>query len=192
MTKFYAGIGSRETPRNVMSFMTGAAWYLSSQDYILRSGGADGADTAFETGSYNHLQEIYLPYKKFNKNKSELYLEAFEPELVDAAYEMAKKYRPGLEDAGKSTHKFMTRNMMQILGLTLDKPVEFVVCWTINGKDIGGTGAAIRCAKDHGINVYNLYNEKEKVSFMDMLKGMEMMNKLTNTDEIHNLMDDLF
>lgn len=73
--------------------------------------------------------------------------------------------------------------MMQILGKNLDKPVEFVVCWTKNGKDIGGTGAAIRCALDHGIPVYNLFNESEKAAFQAMLTGMEMMKKLLPLDD---------
>jgi hypothetical protein len=193
MTKYYAGIGSRETPSDVMAFMTISAWFLSTQDYILRSGGADGADSACELGSYDHLKEIFLPYKNFNKNKSPLYLEAFEPELVENAYEMAKKYRPGLEGAGKPTHKFMTRNMMQINGLYLVDPVDFVLCWTQNGKDIGGTGAAIRCAKDQGIEVFNIYNPKEKEAFLDLLRGMEFMSKLSgNMDKGFEMMDKLF
>jgi hypothetical protein len=97
--------------------------------------------------------------------------------------EMAKKYRPGLEEAGKPTHKFMTRNMMQIHGLHLADPVDFVLCWTKNGKDIGGTGAAIRCAWDHGIEVFNIYNPKEKEAFLDLLRGMDFMNKLSGANE---------
>jgi hypothetical protein len=183
MTKYYAGIGSREAPSEVMAFMTISAWFLSTQEYVLRSGGADGADMACELGSYDHLKEIFLPYKKFNKNESPLYLEAFDPQLVANAYEMAKKYRPGLEEAGKPTHKFMTRNMMQIHGLHLADPVDFVLCWTKNGKDIGGTGAAIRCAWDHGIEVFNIYNPKEKEAFLDLLRGMDFMNKLSGANE---------
>lgn len=175
---YYAGIGSRETPPRVEAFMTASAWYLSMNGFWLRSGGAAGADTACENGVIGEMKEIYLPYKKFNKNESPLYLEAFDKVVVDRAYELAKKYRPGLEDAGKPTHKFMTRNMMQVLGKNLDTPVKFVLCWTKNGKDIGGTGAAIRCAWDHGIDVYNLYNEKEKAAFKAVLSGIEMMKKL--------------
>jgi hypothetical protein len=89
-----------------------------------------------------------------------------------------------LAEAGKPTHKFMTRNMMQVLGKNLDTPVDFVVCWTKNGKDIGGTGAAIRCAWDHSIPVYNLYNPKHKEGFLDLMRGIEFMNTLSGEEDV--------
>lgn len=36
---------------------------------------------------------------------------------------------------------------------------SFVVCWTSDGKDSGGTGQALRIARDRNIPVYNLYNK---------------------------------
>jgi hypothetical protein len=42
--KYYAGIGSRETPYHICKMMTDIAKRLSSLDYVCRSGGADGAD----------------------------------------------------------------------------------------------------------------------------------------------------
>lgn len=47
---FYTGIGSRETPQEIQNLMFKIAQKLDSK-YILRSGGADGADLAFEKGS---------------------------------------------------------------------------------------------------------------------------------------------
>ena len=42
----------------------------------LRSGGADGADLAFEIGAAN--KEIYLPSKDFNNNSSDLIVTEFD------------------------------------------------------------------------------------------------------------------
>ena len=47
-TMTYAGIGSRATPQAELEAMTEAAKMLSEKGYTLRSGGAKGADTAFE------------------------------------------------------------------------------------------------------------------------------------------------
>ena len=40
--KFYSGIGSRETPQDIMELMTSIAAQLARQHWTLRSGGADG------------------------------------------------------------------------------------------------------------------------------------------------------
>lgn len=57
-TLLYAGIGSRETPRSILDLMTAIARKLEALGYTLRSGGATGADTAFEEG-VERLKEIY-------------------------------------------------------------------------------------------------------------------------------------
>ena len=48
----YAGIGSRETPIEVLELMTKASTWLGSKGYTLQSGGAIGADMAFEGKPY--------------------------------------------------------------------------------------------------------------------------------------------
>jgi hypothetical protein len=53
--KYYAGIGSRETPSDVCSQMTELAKQLDAENWILRSGGAKGADSAFENGAINSV-----------------------------------------------------------------------------------------------------------------------------------------
>jgi len=47
---YYAGIGSRSTPDNVLGIMEKLGIVLAKKGFILRSGGADGADKAFEKG----------------------------------------------------------------------------------------------------------------------------------------------
>ena len=43
--------------------------------------------------------------------------------------------------------------------------VNFIVCWTPNGKVTGGTGQAIRMAASMGIKVYNLGNPNTLKAF---------------------------
>ena len=51
MSFYYAGVGGRETPAHVLNLMTRIAQGLAKVGGILRSGGARGADTAFEAGA---------------------------------------------------------------------------------------------------------------------------------------------
>ena len=69
--KYYAGIGSRETPKEIQDWFKIVAKYLEKNGYTLRSGGAKGADQAFERGvSEDDMKEIYLPWRGFENNKS--------------------------------------------------------------------------------------------------------------------------
>ena len=51
MTFYYTGVGGRETPPHVLNLMTRIAQGLAKVGGILRSGGARGADSAFEAGA---------------------------------------------------------------------------------------------------------------------------------------------
>lgn len=52
----------------------------------------------------------------------------------------------------------MTRNSFQALGLNLDRPADFIVCYTDGGKLKGGTAQALRIAADYQIPVFNAGN----------------------------------
>lgn len=154
MTLKYAGIGSRSSPPEVCRLMIDVAFYLSRRGLILRSGGADGADSAFEKGTINALgeKEIYLPWKGFNKNESPLY------DVCSEALKMAEEYHPKWSALSYGARKLMGRNCYQVLGKDLRTPSAFIICWTSDGKASGGTGQALRIAKDYDIPVHNLYN----------------------------------
>ena len=47
---FYTGVGSRKTPKDVLELMVKIAIKAAQNGYTLRSGGAEGADKAFEHG----------------------------------------------------------------------------------------------------------------------------------------------
>lgn len=153
MYKYYAGIGSRETPSHILQMMTKIAKILDSKGCILRSGGANGADLAFENGSSN--KEIYLPWRAFNNNDSPLY------HICNESLQLAKTLHPSWSRLNQAGRKLMARNCYQILGSNLNKPVDFVICYTKDGKASGGTGQAIRLAKLNNIPVYNLFNNED-------------------------------
>ena len=157
MQKIYAGIGSRETPDETLIFMTSLATQLDKMGFILRSGGASGADEAFARGGIH--SEIYLPWSGFRNNTNYRFTSPSED-----AFPMAANLHPAWDKLSQGAQKLMARNCHQVLGYDLQTPCAFVVCWTKDGAETreqcssktGGTGQAIRLASDHNIPVFNL------------------------------------
>lgn len=152
LKEYYTGIGSRSTPLIILDIFEKLGYIFAKSNLILRSGGADGADSAFELGCnvFKGNKEIYLPWKNFNNNNSKLY------NIPNEAFIIAKKIHPNWNNLKDSVKKLHARNICQILGYDLKSPSKFVICWTPEGKAIGGTATAINTAKIYGIPVFNL------------------------------------
>lgn len=162
----YTGIGSRETPQDIQLTMTKIASYLGKRGYTLRSGGAEGADLAFEKGClYNMPKEIFIPWKGFNGSKA-TFLEITKPAL-----EMAAKYHPAWPKLKPSVQNIMARNCYQMLGYDLNTPTDFVVCWTKDGGATGGTGQALRIAADLNIEIFNLFDKDAKERLWERVRA---------------------
>lgn len=161
--KCYTGIGSRETPLAILSLMKQMARHLALNGYTLRSGGAEGADKAFEAGcdSVNGKKEIYLPWPKFQNSDSQLIVHD------KKAYEIAEKYHPYWHNLSQGARKLQARNSHQVLGWDLNSKSEFVICYTKGGSGKGGTGQAMRIAKAYNIPIFDcgLYEQD-----LDLLK----------------------
>jgi len=158
VNKFYAGIGSRETPPGIEPMIEEASGFLGKLGFTLRSGGAPGADSMFEKYHKGEM-EIYLPWAKFNDNISDLYLDNMDQTKVSEAREIAREHHPSWSYLSEAAKKLMTRNTFQVLGKDLKTPVSFIVCWTKGGRIEGGTGQALRIAKRNFIPIFNLYNK---------------------------------
>jgi hypothetical protein len=138
---FYAGIGSRETPDNILVDMNTIAMKLAYQGYILRSGGAKGADSAFELGC--DLAEGTKQIFKAN-------------DATVTSIKLASQYHPAWHRCNDFVKKLHARNGLILLGRDLSVPVKCIICWTPYGKVTGGTGQAMRIAIDKQIPIYNL------------------------------------
>ena len=154
-TKTYVGIGSRNTPVVIQAFMRFLGYKLAREGWTLRSGGAPGADSAFEEGCdiAQGTKEIFLPWPGFNGKVSSFDL------VIEEDFEIAEKYHPNWKRCSPAAKKLHARNVRQILGKNpAQKPVlpAFVVCWTKNGKDVGGTSQALRIARDHNVPIFNI------------------------------------
>lgn len=149
--KVYAGIGSRKTPSDVLDQMWQLAHELKTEGWLLRSGGAEGADENFELGAQN-CKEVFRA----------------DGIIPDKAFEIAEELHPAWHVCSPYAKRLLARNMQQVLGQNLDSPVDFVVCWTSDGceshetrtRKTGGTGQAISLASLLDIPVFNLANEE--------------------------------
>ena len=148
---YYAGIGSRETPSEILKLFENVGKFLAKKNFILRSGHAPGADISFENGAdkINGKKEIYLPWKNFEGSDSKLIVNDIK------AYELAEKFHPYWHNLKDGAKKLQARNGHQLLGWDLSTPSDFVICWTEKGKGKGGTGQGLRIAKAYEIPVFD-------------------------------------
>jgi len=139
---FYAGIGARSTPLPTLDLMTRIAHRLEVRGYQLRSGGAKGADTAFERGT--RWPCIYTSGDRFTQHHIDI----------------ARTHHPAWDRLSGYVQGLMVRNVAIILGANYDTgftcPSKFVVCWTPNSAVTGGTGHSLRVADTFNIPIYNL------------------------------------
>lgn len=176
----YTGVGSRATPQETLDFITDIATQLAQDGFTLRSGGAIGADHAFELGC-KHAHGDAVIYR---------------PEHVTGQYgrlalDMARVLHPAWSRCSTYVQKLHARNMFQVLGSNLDTPSQCVICWTPDGavradectRVTGGTAMAIRCATMHNVPVINLnlsrdgcirFSGEEAVGFWETYLGLPM------------------
>ena len=146
----YTGVGSRNAPDEILARMTALASRLEDMGYTLRSGGAEGADQAFEAGVKNAaFKEIYLA-----------------KDATSAAEAIARDFHPNWDACSSYARALHSRNVFQVLGLDLKTPSQFVICWTRNGLQIGGTRTAIVVAEANRIPVFNL-GKKDELARLD-------------------------
>lgn len=158
---FYAGIGARNTPPQILNMMTHLASKLEGLGYVLRSGGARGADTAFELGVSNPAsKQIYLPSQTFNSKVAGQgsYINASQLPHWQQAIATVNQFHPAPGKLSEFARSLMARNAMQVLGKTMSEPAKMVVAWTPGGQVVGGTGQALRMAQSYGIPIRNLGN----------------------------------
>lgn len=160
---FYTGVGSRETPPDVLNSMYEIALRMEQHGYILRTGGAVGADQAFRNGAQEY--QIYSPYDWHERH-------AFAPDVTHKYSEeawqkatlLSAELHPAWGRCGEYARRLLTRNTFQVMGCHMVLPSQFLVCWTpdgaTHGKDTtratGGTGQTIRVASHFNIPVFNL------------------------------------
>lgn len=160
----YTGIGSRSAPAPVLEQIRELASELAGLGYLLRSGAADGADTAFEHGcdAAGGRKAIFLPWPGFQGRHPDAKASTYLP--TQESFELASSVHPAWSRLSRGPRSLHARNVHQVLGLDLATPAAFVLCWTADAAQTaqetnsktGGTGTAIRLASMRGVPVFNL------------------------------------
>ncbi len=143
---YYTGVGSRETPTEILALMQVIAIKMAHLGFTLRSGGAKGADTAFEQGA-GTLKQIF--YAK---------------DCTPAAMAIAQQFHPAWNRCSDFARRLHGRNAFQVLGPNLNESSSYCICWTQDGCvshatrsiNTGGTGTAISIADHYKVPIVNL------------------------------------
>lgn len=179
LNEFYTGIGSRKTNKYVCMLM-GIIAELLSEKYILRSGGAIGADSAFESKAKN--KDIYVIHDKqesYYINPSTYYNYKDAIKIVNRIHPKPSK----LSKVGMALH---ARNCYQILGCNLSTPSKFVILYApiINSYTVsGGTNTAYQLALENNIPTFNLYDENIYNDFLRVCESTDDLLYYLNTQK---------
>lgn len=164
-TPIYAGVGSRKTPADVLALMTDVARLLAQDGWQLRTGGAVGADQAFENGCLSAgltptPSEVWVPWAGYNGYPGYVLTDS----AAANADAIAASLHPAWYRCGRGARRLHGRNAAIVLGGgvgTVDEtPADAVICWTRTGGPDGGTGMAMRIAEKRGIPVLNLHRAR--------------------------------
>lgn len=172
MTLIVTGIGSRDIDQGASEFLVRLGAKLAGKGCFLRSGGAEGADISFELGwtmaGKEDQMEIYLPWKGFGKAKDDASHPVPErdyKDVYDEAWEIAEMIHPAWERMNIWGQKLHARNVFQVLGPTLDKRSDVLICIAKpdgRGGVTGGTATAWKLAKDSHVPCFNLWHIEER------------------------------
>lgn len=161
---YYTGVGSRETPPEVISVMEDAAFRLARLGFTLRSGKAGGADAAFQRGMQKYdetldngkkkeyrtrLAEIYIPWDGFASDNEDLwdfwdyplsYLDHLMPEQKQKRDQLVEEIHPNYDALKKKRGAFAlhSRNVHQVLGANILDPKPSAFCLYYASEDKHG------------------------------------------------------
>ena len=173
----YAGIGSKTINGIIKNEFMKIGSKLATLGYILRSGGSKGADLAFEQGcdAANGLKEVFVPWVRFNGNKSTLILPQAIPELVVSITQQV--LYPHWNKVSEKMRRLYARNVYQILGEDLNSPAKFVVCYTEKSYNdlmiIDETLFSPKLAEQYNIPVYNFFVRGAREQFYNMFEKLK-------------------
>lgn len=171
MKKYATIIGSRNITKTEFQTLKEIAEFLHNKDFILRSGGADGADS-----SIMHLKniEVFIPWKGFNKITNGIVLNQ---RNLNIAKKAIKVIHPAYDKLSHGALKLHCRNVQQVWGEDLEDPTATSIVVFCADEDIfnnvsGGTRTAVEIARRKKIPVYNIRQNSEK-SVSEMIEDIQ-------------------
>lgn len=195
----YAGIGSRETSIDIQKEMYKIAKELESIGYVGQSGGAIGADKAFEGANQPWEKEdgTVSGTKEFTKSKANVtkwarysdgkniaskFVVFKSSDSNDKVRNIAKEIHPKKQELSeKDGLDLHARNTFQVFGKNLDTPVDFVLFYAQEQKDSirpkGGTGQAVEMARLKGIPTINMADKNWREQLDNVLNKNNQESK---------------
>jgi hypothetical protein len=169
--KVYTGIGSPNTPADVLVLMERTARALSASGWTLRTRDQRGADKAFlngcHAGQLDHPRvEIYFP------DPHGAHLQPTLERPTPAAFEIAMRYHSRWASIDRTSQARHARSVHEVLGCDCrrEDAARMIVCWTPDGsldgqsRAAGWTGMALRVAAGEppGCEVFNLARQEHR------------------------------
>ena len=182
MTKFFTGVGSRETPKEILDLMREYSKVMALLGWPFRSGGADGADAAFYDGWCDASEEaeipcgeIYLPWDGFNDfmPSDPCCILVTDKRIIQKAQEILQTVHPAYNKLTRGPLALHTRNVYQVLGADLKTPSKGLIAYAKldkHGEPTGGTRTAIKIAEKYGVKVRNLVKDEDRKFILDFVE----------------------
>ena len=187
----YTGVGSRETPDDILILMRRIGYIMAMKGVALRTGEADGADHAFYKGVVyaNDINGVKSKNEVFVAGSPKEYhyvndiVNIFSSDLMSTApiqgfRETAVRIRGSWDNLSYFDRMCHIRNVAQVLGVDGNSPSRGMICWAkpVNPPKMtdtqmryveGGTNTTYCTAILHNIPVYNLHELDHRVYFED-------------------------
>jgi len=180
--KQYAGIGSRQTPADVLQVMTKVGQLLATDGFGLRTGACIGPDQDFANGAATErgFITLLLPWgsyeaawvRELHMTKADIHVRPFNKANDKEAIQSVKDFHPAFDKLKDTVVALHARNYLILMDG--EEPVEFIICYTPGGVISGGTGQALRLAESKGITVYNLGNPLTLAAFVSKIKARDL------------------
>lgn len=166
-------VGSREAPKDVLILMILLGRLFSTLGHKQRSGDAYGSDRAFYYGALldpnfkPNMFEAWLPKSptrdRYSDDITFLDFQNLMEETKEQCTKLAIRARGSIIGLNNNTIALHSRNVVQVLGPSLDDPSDLVVLYAkpVKTKDggskvRGGTNTAYQIALDNNIEIWNL------------------------------------
>ena len=186
MSQFtYTGVGARNTPDRILDIMEHMGYALAQRGYVLRSGGAEGADKAFEAGcdAAQGSKKVYIPWSGFNNYiPNGVSIMTLDQGNRDGAIDIIKDVHPAFNRLSRGALALHARNVYQVTGIYLDSPSQFLLCYATvdnEGIPVGGTRTAWVVARMFDIPCFNLSNDRDYERITKFLKDQRAYTKIS-------------
>lgn len=155
--KYYTGIGSRNISGEERELIFNIAVKMSEEGYTLRSGGAEGSDTAFEEGclSVSGELEVYRPTR--SPNMKGYHLVPNDLQFNYAKTRLSIDIIPWFSYMKPYSQRIHSRNFYQVVGF--DNVCSHVTIYASDEDEEGvkgGTRTAVMVSRSLKIPTYNL------------------------------------